>query len=213
MWSYAEGKLGTLQSETLEQLFCSKSLQSIHIEGFTLQDELLLSIAKSLRHNSTLQKLDLHVLKQAHEGTLALAESLRHNNQLQSLELFLSSNREHDPFLTTMANILMTNTALRVFKVHQYRRITPLEEEAFAGLLETNEALQVLDLNGYRGDARPKIDYFLRWNRRGRQHPMLKPLRVQVQNKQQSSNGQLAPSRQRNRKKKRSEVTIQDMSL
>lgn len=205
LWGYAEGKLGALQEHTLEQLLRSASLQSLHLEGFTLHYNHLKAIALSLQENRTLQKLDLHVLKQAPEGSVELVESLRHNDRLQYLEVFLSSNIQNDLFLTTMADMLKSNRSLKVFKVHTFRRVTPLEEETFADMLETNETLQVLDLAGYEGDQRPKIDYLLSWNRRGRQRPMLKPL------KEHSTIRKKEPTRKsRNGKKKRSEVDILD---
>jgi hypothetical protein len=183
LWSYAEGSLGTLQRDTLSQLLTKKSstLQALHVEGFTLEEEMVESMAIALRNNSSLRKLDLHIVKQTPiMGSLPLVDSLRHNNTLQVLELFLStldddgnddttpSHNGDNVFLSHLADALLANKSLQDLRIHSNTQVTSLEEEAFAKLLETNTALQFLHLSGFEGDCRPKIEYFLSWNRRGR---------------------------------------------
>ena len=194
LWAFADGKLGTLQPHTLERLIRqSTKLQSLHLEGFILEDDHVQAIANALlsdysRHNNypttSLKRLDLHKLQQASIGSLVLAEALRYNTSLQYLELFLANsrsdndknknNRNHEDedglFLTKLAHSLTKNSTLRELRIHSYRQVTAAEEECFATMLETNRALQYLHLAEYEGDNRPKIEYYLSWNRRGR-HP------------------------------------------
>ena len=182
LWSYADGRLGSLQPHSLERLLQrSSKLQSLHIEGFLLDDDQVQSIASALPNNTSLQRLDLHKITQAPLGSLALAESLRHNTTLQYLEVFLANTdntdnggdqttTEEDGFLTKLAQALSENshTSLQELRFHSYRTVTALEEEAFATMLETNRSLHFVHLAGYEGDNRPKMEYFLSWNRRGR---------------------------------------------
>ena len=85
LWVFAEGKLGNLQSDTLETLLRqSSSLQTLHVEGFTLTGNHIDAMATALRNNQQLVKLDLHIIKQAHLATvvLSLARSLKCNSTL-----------------------------------------------------------------------------------------------------------------------------------
>lgn len=194
LWAFADGKLGTLQPRTLERLIRdSTKLQSLHLEGFILQDDHVQAIANALLSDDTkencpttsLQRLDLHKLQEASIGSLVLAEALRYNTSLQYLELFLAnssmdnngngSNKNNNDdedglFLTKLAQSLTDNSTLRELRIHSYRNVTVVEEECFATMLETNRTLQYLHLAGYEGDNRPKLEYYLSWNRRGR-HP------------------------------------------
>ena len=196
LWSYAEGRLGNLQRDALAHLLLTgssrNSLQALHVEGFALDDDLLIATAMALRDNASLQQLDLHIVKLTPRGSLALVESLRHNYTLQVLELFLANiHTENDTdtpvplqsllsstaqqkhhhsstFLLQLANVLADNSSLQDLRIHSNQQVSSLEEEAFANLLETNTVLQFLHLSGFEGDCRPKIEYFLSWNRRGR---------------------------------------------
>jgi hypothetical protein len=170
LWSYAEGSLGILQQDTLSQLLAtrSSSLEDLHVEGFTLGEEMVQAIALALRSNSSLKKLDLHIVKQAPTGCLSLVDALRHNNTLQVLELFLSSLDGNNVFLPQLADALASNASLQDIRIHSNQQVTSLEEEAFANMLGTNVAIQSLHLSGFEGDCRPKIEYFLAFNRWGR---------------------------------------------
>jgi hypothetical protein len=169
LWSYAEGSLGILQRHTLSQLLATKSssLEELHVEGFTLGEEMAQAIAIALRNNSSLKKLDLHIVKQAPTGCLLLADALHYNNTLQALELFLSTLDGYNVFLSQLAYALLSNTSLQAIRIHCNQQVTSLVEEAFANMLETNTDIQFLHLSGFEGDCRPKIEYFLTWNRRG----------------------------------------------
>ena len=69
-----------------------------------------------------------------------------------------------------MAHVLAESnqTLVQQLRIHSYRNVTALEEEMFAQMLEMNQTLQYLYLSRYEGDLRPKIEYYLSWNRRGR---------------------------------------------
>lgn len=172
IWSFHTGVLGSLTKGALGELIRqSKGLRSLHVEGFVLDDDLIQDLAQALQCSTCLQKLDLHILKGSDSALLSLADAFRHNNTLQYLELFLSNSEEdkENQFLTQLATVLTTNASLKELRIHSYREVTELEEEAFAEMLEQNQTLQFLHLSGYQGDRRPKIEYFLTWNRRGRQ--------------------------------------------
>jgi len=190
IWAYADGKLGSLTSDkTLQHLLDKcQTLQSLHMEGMVLDGQQVQGMAQALCHHSSLQKLDLHLLKhRVLKGSLALADALAENTSLQSLELFLANtkngeeddddeeenhdrgNCHTDPFLTQLAQVLThSNSTLREVRMHSFQRVTDLEEELFATMLETNVALTHLCLSDYEGPFRPKIEYYLSWNRRGR---------------------------------------------
>ena len=183
LWSYSDDQLGRLSHSSLQALIQgSVKLDTLHIEGFSLEDEHAEVVANAL-HNKTcsLQRLELHKLKQLSSESLGLlANSLRENSSLHYLELSLAitddvgdserytSATPHCSFLTQLAQALIDNTVLIELRVHSYQKIRAWEEEAFAKVLETNTTLQFLHLAGYEGACRPKLEYYLAWNRRGR---------------------------------------------
>ena len=171
-----EGELGKLESEALSRLCRSRTLHTLRLDGFELNDECLVSVADALKSSPSIKKLNMDFYGDTKQGCKAFAEMLQVNESLEQIRFEAGYDFNVLGFLFDIADALTINTSIKDATFYGFDEIISSGggggELAFAKMLEVNDVLQGLVLSGdaghYSGEYRPTIDFYLRLNKRGR---------------------------------------------
>jgi hypothetical protein len=145
--------------------FCySRSLKSLELGGWVLDEDLVLKMAKALETNDSLRSLIMLESHITNKGCIAIAEMLKKNKTIERLDL--SYNRISDPGCTALANTLRHNTTLK--EIGLFGNFQVRSRDVFLRFLQyENFVLEDLLLHS-EWDA--EMNFYLNLNRLGRRH-------------------------------------------
>ena len=166
-----DGLLGGIQGETLRVMGHSSSLQKLHLNGFSLNNNCVESLSESIANNTSLEDVSFDLYCGAPgKGAFSLCDALRFNQHLLRLHISISHDWNQDAFLMAMADSLKTNCTLKSLIVGAISVISDNAAKAFAEMLLQNTVMELLQLSRYKGDWKPTLHYYLKLNSQGRGH-------------------------------------------
>ena len=166
-----DGLLGSISAASVQQLTASKSIHTLTLNGFVLDNDCLDGMATSLSTNTTLQHLSFALYSLGHPGQGAaffLTEALRRNEHLDSLRISMSHAWNDATFMQSLASALATDCTLKSLTIATCAQITETTGEAFAKMMASNHALEILELSTYHGPWKSNYLYYAQLNRQRR---------------------------------------------
>lgn len=165
-----DGLLGSISATSMQQLTSSRTIQTLHLNGYVLENDSLDVMAASLTTNTTLTDLSFDLYSLGHPGheAFALAEALRCNQHIETLHLTISHAWNDDTFLQALATGLATDCTLKALTIGTCAKITDTTAQAFADMTVSNYALEKLQISTYHGSWKSVYLHYTGLNRKGR---------------------------------------------
>ena len=157
--SLFKNKLGdTGAIDLVEHLNLKKNqdVTNLCIGSCNIGDEGAIALAKALKDNETLLKLEIHCNLFGDEGAIAFAEMLKVNTTLKTLNLY--GNKIGDKGAKALANALKVNKTLTHFYIG-CNNIGDVGADNIADMLKVNRTLNLLDIHSNKigNDGMEKI--------------------------------------------------------
>ena len=166
-----DGLLGSISAASVQQLTESKSIHTLTLNGFVLDNDCLEGMASSLSTNTTLKHMSFALYSLGNPGQGAaffLTDALRRNQHLDSLHISMSHAWNDDTFMQSLANALVTDCTLKSLTIATCAQITDTTGEAFAKMTASNHVLKILELSTYHGPWKSNYLYYTQLNRQRR---------------------------------------------
>lgn len=185
--------LGTLHQSTSLLALCqsdTSSLVEMKLHNFDWTDDQVMTVARTLENNDTMQELAIDGCNMTLMTTSTFCKMIRHNSSLKWLELGVKhqqqQQRMEERFIIQFADALEENTTLKHFALEGegggsggdttlvaaapgvVHTLSQVCKEAYVRMLEENCVLTSLRVFSILGEETPEFNMYLTLNKYGR---------------------------------------------
>jgi hypothetical protein len=166
------GFLGTMNCKTLAAM-AAIHVTSLSLVNFSIGNDHIEALSNAIADNESLTDLCISCDP---EYCSALAPMIATNKTLTSFKVRLET-LDDDDFLLSVAAALKENTSITRFELQGVVQdnMSEISQRAFADMLETNIALEHIQIGWTNEDAKMKARYFLKLNQTGKRGLMQNP--------------------------------------